>query len=127
MAVEPEPFLRERAEAAAAGAPVAVRVIDGMADRVPLDDASADAAVLSLVLCSVPDQAAALAEVRRILRPGGELRFYEHVRSERPGFARFQQAADLLWPRHRRRLPHRSRQRPGDRRGGFSYRAAPGA
>lgn len=99
VAIEPEPFLRERAEAAAGRAPVAVRVIDGMADRVPLNDASADAAVLSLVLCSVPDQAAALEEVRRILRPGGELRFYEHVRSERPGFARFQRAADLLWPR----------------------------
>ena len=38
-----------------------------------------DAAVTSLVLCSVPDQASALAELRRVLRPGGELRFYEHV------------------------------------------------
>jgi len=99
LAVEPEPFLRERASAAAAGAPVAVRVLDGPAERLPLAGASVDAAVVSLVLCSVPDQAAALDELRRVLRPNGELRFYEHVRSEHAGFARFQQAADLLWPR----------------------------
>ena len=99
LAVEPEPFLRERARSAATGAPVAVRVLDGTAERLPLDDGSLDAAVLSLVLCSVPDPAAAMAELRRVLRPGGELRFYEHVRSEHSGFARFQQAADVLWPR----------------------------
>jgi len=99
LAVEPEPFLRERARSAATGAPVAVRVLDGTAERLPLDDGSLDAAVLSLVLCSVPDPAAAMAELRRVLRPGGELRFYEHVRSEHSGFARFQQAADGLWPR----------------------------
>ncbi|CAA9495518.1 MAG: probable methyltransferase [uncultured Solirubrobacterales bacterium] len=98
LAVEPEPFLRERARTAAASAPVAVRVLDGTAERLPLDDASVDAAVVSLVLCTVPDQAAALAELRRVLVPGGELRFYEHVRSERTGFARFQRVADLLWP-----------------------------
>lgn len=99
VAVEPEPFLRERAVAAAAEAPVSVRVLDGVADRLALDDAAMDAAVVSLVLCSVPDQLDALAEVRRVLRPGGELRFYEHVRSERAGFARAQRAADLVWPR----------------------------
>jgi ubiquinone/menaquinone biosynthesis C-methylase UbiE len=98
VAVEPEPFLRERARAAVASAPVPVRVLDGMAERLPLEDGSVDAAVVSLVLCSVPDQAAALGELRRVLRPDGELRFYEHVRSERPAFARFQQLADLLWP-----------------------------
>ena len=99
LAVEPEPFLRERARAAAAASPVAVRVLDGTAERLPLLDASVDAAVVSLVLCTVTDQAAALAELRRVVRPGGELRFYEHVRSEHAGFARFQRAADLLWPR----------------------------
>ncbi len=99
VAVEPEPYLRERALAAGTTAPVTVRVVDGLADRLPLEDGSVDAGVVSLVLCSVPDQAAALAELRRVLRPGGELRFYEHVRSQRPGFARAQRAADLVWPR----------------------------
>jgi ubiquinone/menaquinone biosynthesis C-methylase UbiE len=98
LAIEPEPFLRERAREAAVDAPVAVRVLDGVADRLPLGDASVDAGVFSLVLCSVPSQSAALAELRRVLRPGGELRFYEHVRAHRPGFARLQRAADLVWP-----------------------------
>jgi len=79
IAVEPEPSLRTAAEAAAREAPVSTRVLAGVADALPLDDASVDAAVVSLVLCSVPDQDRALAELRRVLRPGGELRFYEHV------------------------------------------------
>jgi ubiquinone/menaquinone biosynthesis C-methylase UbiE len=98
LAVEPEIYLRERAREAAAAAAVKIRVVDGTAERMMIDDASVDAVVVSGVLCSVPDQAAALAEFRRILRPGGELRFYEHVRS-RTAFARYQDAADLVWPR----------------------------
>jgi ubiquinone/menaquinone biosynthesis C-methylase UbiE len=98
MAVEPEPYLRERAARAAEKASVPVTVVDGVADSLPLDDASMDAAVASLVLCSVPSQDPALAEIRRVLRAGGELRFYEHVRAERPGFARVQRAVDVVWP-----------------------------
>jgi ubiquinone/menaquinone biosynthesis C-methylase UbiE len=58
---------------------VPVRVLAGVADELPLEDESVDAVVASLVLCSVPDQDRALAELHRALRPGGELRFYEHV------------------------------------------------
>jgi SAM-dependent methyltransferase len=79
IAIEPEPTLRAGAERAAAAAPVSVRVLPGVADGLPLTDAGADAVVASLVLCSVPDQQRALAEIKRVLRPGGELRFYEHV------------------------------------------------
>ena len=79
VGVEPEPYLRERARAAAAGADIPVEVVDGTADALPFDDDSFDAAVVSLVLCTVPDQASALAELRRVLKPAGELRFYEHV------------------------------------------------
>ncbi len=79
IAIEPEPTLRAQAVVAAANAPVPVRVLGGVADDVPLEDESVDAAVASLVLCSVPDQDRALAELRRVVRPGGELRFYEHV------------------------------------------------
>lgn len=79
VAVEPEPNLHAAALAAARTAPVPVTVVDGVADELPSDDGEFDAAVTSLVLCSVPDQAAALAEIRRVLRPGGQLRFYEHV------------------------------------------------
>jgi len=64
-----------------------------------LEPGSVDAVVACGVLCSVSDQSAALAEFRRVLRPGGELRFYEHVRSRRPGFARWQHRVDPLWTR----------------------------
>jgi ubiquinone/menaquinone biosynthesis C-methylase UbiE len=79
IAIEPEPTLRREAESVAAKARVPISVVAGVADELPVDDAAADAVVASLVLCSVPDQQRALAEVRRVLRPGGELRFYEHV------------------------------------------------
>jgi ubiquinone/menaquinone biosynthesis C-methylase UbiE len=79
IAIEPEPTLRARATDAASDAPVPIRVIAGIADELPLEDRSVDASVASLVLCSVPDQGRALGELRRVMRPGGELRFYEHV------------------------------------------------
>lgn len=100
LAVEPEPYLRERARRNAARAPVPVRVIDALADRLPLDDGSVDAAVACLVLCSVPDQAAALRELHRVIRPGGRLYFYEHVIAERRGLAGVQRLLERsgVWP-----------------------------
>ena len=99
VAVEPEPYLRAKAEEAATSAQVSITVLDGTADRLPADDASLDAGVASLVLCSVPDPAAALAELRRVIRPDGELRFYEHVRADSPRLARWQDRLDVVWPR----------------------------
>jgi ubiquinone/menaquinone biosynthesis C-methylase UbiE len=99
IAVEPSDYLREQAGLAAAQASVPVRVVDGTAERLPATDGSVDAVVVSGVLCSVTDQAAVLAEFRRVLRPGGELRFYEHVRSRRVLLRRWQDAADVVWPR----------------------------
>jgi SAM-dependent methyltransferase len=101
VAVEPEDYLRERARHAAAGAPVTVTAVDAVADQLPFDDASFDAAVASLVLCSVPDQATALAELHRVVRAGGELRFYEHVRPNNPRTAAVWQRLDdwNIWPR----------------------------
>lgn len=99
IAVEPEPHLRALATRAATSAPVPVTVLDGLADDLPAGDGSCDAAVASLVMCSVPDPARALAEVRRVLRPGGELRFFEHVRSNQPKMARWQDRVNPLWRR----------------------------
>jgi ubiquinone/menaquinone biosynthesis C-methylase UbiE len=100
VAVEPEPNLRSLATEAARDAPVPVRVVDGVAERLPADDASMDAGVAAGLLCSVPDAHAALLELARVIRPGGELRFYEHVVSRRPRFARLQGLLDAtVWPR----------------------------
>ena len=92
LAVEPEPRLRALAAAAARAAPVPIRVTGGTAGALPAADASHDAAVVSFVLCTVPDQDAALAEIRRVLRPGGTLCFLEHVRADTRGLARTQRA-----------------------------------
>jgi ubiquinone/menaquinone biosynthesis C-methylase UbiE len=81
VAVEPEDRLRAAAERSAAEAGVPVHVVSGHADALPAEDGSVDFAVVSLVLCSVPDPRHALSELRRVLKPGGELRFYEHVRA----------------------------------------------
>jgi ubiquinone/menaquinone biosynthesis C-methylase UbiE len=125
IAVEPEPTLRERATEAAARAPVPIRVLPGIADELPSDDESVDAAVASLVLCSVPDQGRALSELRRVIRPGGELRFYEHVIPDRQPKRLLLQVADHsgLWPRIGGGC-HPARDTPeAIRRGGFEITA----
>jgi ubiquinone/menaquinone biosynthesis C-methylase UbiE len=100
VAIEPEPNLREMALDAAHSAPVPVRVLDGTAESIPLEDASVDAAVIAGVLCSVPDPVAALGEVARVLAPKGELRFYEHVRARNARLALLQRLVDdTFWPR----------------------------
>jgi ubiquinone/menaquinone biosynthesis C-methylase UbiE len=98
VAVEPEDYLRARAEEAAGRAAPPVRMVDALADELPFEDRSFDAAVAAQVLCSVPSQATALAELRRVLRPGGELRFYEHVIARQPRYARFQRVAGRVTP-----------------------------
>jgi SAM-dependent methyltransferase len=99
IAVEPEPHLRARAVERAA-ARTNITVLDGVAEDLPVADGSVDAAVVCLVLCSVDDQARALAELRRVLRPGGELRFHEHVVARPRAGALVQRGLDRsgVWP-----------------------------
>jgi len=101
LAVEPERILPERGLEAAERAPVPVEVVDGLAERLPLPDGSVDAVVLAGVLGSVPDPSRALAEATRVLRPNGELRFYEHVVARnRRRLAPMQRLFDAtFWPR----------------------------
>lgn len=86
---------RAREAAAAASATIEVREADAMA--LPFEDRSFDAVVSTLVLCSVPSQQQVLAELHRVLRPGGELRILEHVRSERRWVGVFQRAVSPAW------------------------------
>jgi ubiquinone/menaquinone biosynthesis C-methylase UbiE len=99
LAVEPEEHLLELAKDAAREAPIPVDVVPGMAEELPAEDASFDAAVVSLVLCTVRDPDRAIAELRRVLRPSGELCFYEHVIAHNRLGARLQRVADAtVWP-----------------------------
>lgn len=98
---EPEPAmlaqLRARLDRAPAGVDVVAR--QASAASLPLDDGEADAVVATLVLCTVPAPGAVLAEVRRVLRPGGRLVFLEHVAADdRPERLRRQRRVDLVWP-----------------------------
>ena len=100
VAIEPEDYLRQRAQQAAVSTPVPITVLDHVAEKLPGEDGSFDAGVVALVLCSVPDQDRALAELFRVIKPGGELRFYEHVIGRDPLLARFLRFADAtFWPR----------------------------
>jgi ubiquinone/menaquinone biosynthesis C-methylase UbiE len=99
LAVEPEPYLRQQALRAATEASVNIRVLNGDAHSLPGDEGTFDAGVVALVLCTVPHQQRALAEMFRVIRPGGELRFYEHVVGHSKWEARIQRLADAtIWP-----------------------------
>jgi SAM-dependent methyltransferase len=99
LAVEPDPTARAAAAERARATAVQIDIVDGDAAALP-EEGTFDAAVVMGVLCSVPDPAAALRELRQVLTPGGELRFWEHVRSSNPAFRAVQRACDaLFWTR----------------------------
>ncbi|GAA3501527.1 class I SAM-dependent methyltransferase [Streptomyces prasinosporus] len=99
VAIEPERTLRKLAVEAALRAQVPVDVAPGAAEALPVKSEAFDAAVVSLVLCSVRDVARSLAELRRVLRPGGELRFFEHGRGGGRVMVFTQRALDrTVWP-----------------------------
>ena len=91
---EPDPAMRARLRRRAGGA---VTVVDAGAERLPFPDDSFDTVVSTLVLCTVADPDAALAEVRRVLAPGGRLLLIEHVRADAPRLARRQDRFAGLW------------------------------
>jgi ubiquinone/menaquinone biosynthesis C-methylase UbiE len=95
---EPDPFMREKLRRKLTTAHVPVKVSEAGAEALPFPDGSFDTVVSTLVLCTVRDQELALAEIRRVLRPGGRLLFIEHVRSE-GRMAHWQDRIEPLWKR----------------------------
>jgi SAM-dependent methyltransferase len=97
--VEPDPHmtkqLREKLEQS--GRSAEVSVVEAPGENLPFADDSFDTVTVTLVLCTVPDQAAALAETARILKPGGKLLFVEHVRAKDPALARWQDRLHGPW------------------------------
>ncbi|HWO84101.1 MAG TPA: class I SAM-dependent methyltransferase [Solirubrobacterales bacterium] len=94
---EPDPHmfkqLRQRAAEACAGA----ELVQAGAEELPFEDDRFDTVVVTLVLCTVPDQPAALKEISRVLAPGGQLLFLEHVRAHQPDLAKWQDRLERPW------------------------------
>ncbi len=94
--VEPDPHMLKQLRAKAAGRG-GVEISGASAQELPFADDGFDTAVFTLVLCTVPDPAAALRETARVLKPGGKLLFIEHVRAEDAGLARWQDRLERPW------------------------------
>lgn len=94
---EPDPHmtkqLRKKVEESGRNA----EVVEAPAESLPFEDDSFDTVLVTLVLCTVPDPSASLQEVRRVLKPGGQFLFLEHVRSIDPGLAKWQDRLEGPW------------------------------
>lgn len=99
VGLEPSPRLLARAERAARQAGLPVRLLEGSAESIPLDDGSVDTVVMTWSLCTIADVYRALAEVRRVLRAGGRLVFVEHGESPDARVRRWQERLTPLWKR----------------------------
>lgn len=94
---EPSPPMVGRLERRAKKAGIPTSVMAADAERLPFEDDSFDTVVSTLVLCTVDDPQQAIKEIARVLRPGGELLFLEHVRSDSPRLARWQDRLHRSW------------------------------
>lgn len=94
---EPSTPMQRRLRTPVEASATPVTVVDAPAEVLPYPDATFDTAVSTLVLCTVPDLPAALSEIRRVLKPGGEFRFLEHVRAEDADLVRWQERVDPVW------------------------------
>jgi len=99
IGLEPSRELLRMARDRAATARIPVELLEASAEAVPLDTASIDTVVMTWTLCTIPDPHSALAELRRVLKPGGALLFVEHGRAPELAVARWQDRLDPLWRR----------------------------
>lgn len=97
--LEPADEIRRMAEKAAVGAPFPVEFIGLPGETIPLDAGSVDTVVTTYTLCTIPDAVAALREMRRVLKPGGQLLFSEHGRAPDAAVRRWQDRLTPLWKR----------------------------
>jgi len=97
--VEPDPHMIKqlREKLAQSGRSAEVSVVEAPGEDLPFADASFDTVAVTLVLCTVPDPDATLAEIKRVLAPGGQLLFLEHVRSNHPDLAKWQDRLEGPW------------------------------
>lgn len=94
---EPDPHMTKRLRAKLAASGKDATVLEAPAEAIPVEDGSFDCVVSTLVLCTVPDPGATIAELRRVLAPQGRLLFIEHVRAEEPDLARWQDRLEGPW------------------------------
>jgi SAM-dependent methyltransferase len=99
FALEPSAGMRRKARKAVAAAPVEVELIGLPGEAIPLEDASVDTVVLTYTLCSIADTGAALAQMRRVMKPSARLLFCEHGAAPDPVTARWQKRLNPLWRR----------------------------
>ena len=97
VAIEPHPKLRAMASAKASS--VSAKIVEGTAERLALDDGSVDTVLTTWTLCTIPDVTAALREMRRVLKPTGQLLFAEHGLAPEEGVRRWQHRLTPMWKR----------------------------
>lgn len=97
--IEPDPFMLERAQKRAAEMSLPIDLHQVGAEAMPFDRGRFDTVVVTFTLCTIPDVPASLAEIKRVLKPGGRVLFVEHTRSVQPGLGRVQDALTPLWKR----------------------------
>ncbi len=95
--VEPDPHMAKRLRERLSRSSRQAEIVEAPAERLPFESAGFDTAVSTLVLCTVPDPVAAIAELERVLKPGGRLLFIEHVRAEDPSLAGWQDRLEKPW------------------------------
>lgn len=97
FALEPHMAMRKRAAERVAASPLSIEFLDLPGEEIPLEDASIDTVLVTYTLCTIPDTARALAGMRRVIKPGGQMIFCEHGAAPDEGVAKWQQRIEPAW------------------------------